>query len=305
MDIPSMLATLILGILFAVPPMLGITSIALVNYISIPVMLLLLGYGVYLGATRIGISEVINYNPLSIQSTSIMLTNLFMAINVAIGLIAEGSSFAADVSRWVKPSRKGIAIAGLLGLVTMAVLFGIVGMFYAVAGVKAGLDPSLAWNLILVLDKLGVTRSALWPLLIFTFLLQWTTCMTAVYTAELAFTKIFGKGRMWWGLFTAIVGSILTIIGIIWYWIPFLNILAIWIAPATAVIIAEYYIVSRGKYVGSKGIFHWPGLLAWLLGGAVAYITTYIKPFFIPSLLGYATAIAIYTAIELTVHKHA
>jgi len=301
MDLPAVVATVLMGILFAIPPIIGITSVTWVNYVSVPVMLALLGYGIYLGLTRVGFDKVVSYGP-SLSGVALAL-NVFMAINATIGLIAEGSSFAADVSRWVKPSKKGIALAGLLGLVGMAILFGVVGMFYAVAGVQAGLDPSLSWNLILVLDKLGVAKSALWPLLLLTVLLQWTTCMTAVYTAELALTKIFGRGRALWGLFTAVVGTILTILGIVWQWIPFLNALATWIPPATAVVVAEYYIVSRGKYVGSKGAIHWPGFLAWLVGGLVAYLLN-AYPYFVPALVGYGVAMAIYVAIETTIHKH-
>jgi len=303
MDLNTAVFTMVVGILMAVPPILGITSIALIDYITVPVMVVLTAYGLYLGALAGIGGELFSYTPPNYRP-ELFLTNFMIALNVVIGLIIVGATIGADTARWIRPIRRDVIVACLLGFLLTAIFMEVVGTFFAVAAVKAGLDPSLSWNIVLVLKQLGVATGPLWPLLALAFLLQFTTNMLNAYSGGLAWTASIGRAswRPWLTLGGAIVGSIIAVIGIVWYWVPYLTMLANWVGPIAAVILTEFYLISRSKEsiviekVSKPPKVVAEGVIAWLVGGLVSYYLSTYAPYFVPSIVGMAVAALLYYA---------
>lgn len=305
MDLNTAIFTMVAGVLMAIPPILGITSIAWIDYVSIPIMVALVAYGIYLGAS-VGISgELFSYVP-SNYNPELFLVNFMVALNVVIGLIIVGATIGADTARWIKPIRRDVVIACLLGFLLTAIFMEIVGTFFAVAAVKAGLDPSLSWNIVLVLKQLGVATGPLWPLLALAFLLQFTTNMLNAYSGGLAWTASIGRPswRPWLTLGGAIIGSIIAVIGIVWYWVPYLTMLANWVGPIAAILLTEFYIISKSneaaviERVSKSPKVIVEGVIAWLIGGLVSFYLSNTYPYFVPSIVGMALASLIYYIIS-------
>ncbi len=298
MDLPTAIFTLLSGIAMAIPPVLGITSIAIIDFLVIPIMILFILYGVYLAVTA-GISGgyLLKYVPPTFTSKT-ALTNFMLTLNLIVGLIIVGATLAPDSARWIKPNKRQVVLAGLLGFFAVAVFMEIIGAFFGLAAIRAGLNPALAWNIILVLKSLGVASGPLWPLLVLAFLLQFSTNMANAYSGGLALTATFGKPhlRRWFTLGGAIAGSLVAILGIIWYWIPFLNTLANWVGPVAAVLIAEYYLVRKCRVEPEEKPpkVRVEGLIAWFIGGLIAYLISTHAPYFIPTVVGMLTAIAVH-----------
>jgi len=226
-------------------------------------------------------------------------------INALIGASIGGAALGADVGRWIKPTKRDSFMVSF-SVYLAAVVMSIVGPIYAVAAIKVGLGPSLAWNIILVYDDLGLPESSLWPLLILVVLLQVTTCLTAAYYSGLALTVAFNKPRLR-GVFVLIsvaIGSALGVWGIIWHWIPFLNLLANWILPIVAIIILMHHFVAE-KYVSFVSIpkINWVGLFSWLVGGIIAYIIAEYVPFLVPAIIGMIVAAGLYGLIMLALKR--
>ncbi|NPA04871.1 MAG: hypothetical protein GXO09_02085 [Crenarchaeota archaeon] len=294
MDLPTAVFTMASGIIMAIPPILGIVSMALIDFVAIPVMALLTAYGLYLGI-QLGIAgELFRYVPPGFTPAK-LLPDFMIALNAVIGLVIVGATIAADTARWIKPEKRGVILAGLLGFFSVAVFMEIVGMFFAIAAVKAGLNASLAWNIILVLKQLGVATGPLWPLLVLVYVLQFTTNMLNAYSGGLALTATVGKPKLrpWLTLAGAIVGSLVAVLGIVWYWIPFLTTLANWIAPIAAVLLVEFYLISKGRLTERPAIRP-EAIIAWFLGGLTSYLLTVHAPYFVPCLAGMAVAAAIH-----------
>jgi len=304
MDLPSAIFTLLAGILMAIPPVLGITSIAIIDYISIPIMVVLVAYGLYLGFSIGASGALLSYTPSSFTPET-MFSNFMITLNVVIGLIIVGATIGSDTARWIRPEKKSVFTACFLGFFLTAVFMEIIGLFYGIAAIKAGLDPSLAWNIILVLKQLGVTTGPLWPLLLLAFLLQFTTNMLNAYGGGLALTATVGKSS-WRSYFTiggAIVGSIIAVLGIVWYWIPYLTALANWVAPAAGILLAEFYLIKKGSIsLETITSIRVEALLGWFVGGLASYYLTLYMPFFVPSLVGMIIAIIIHL-IGFKFHK--
>lgn len=298
MDLPTALFTMISGIVMAIPPILGITSIAYIDYVAVPVMAGLVVYGLYLGITA-GVSGLLEYTPPSYTPENAII-NFMIALNVVIGLIIVGATIGADTARWIKPVKRNVIVACLLGFFATAVAMEIIGTFFAVAAVKAGLDPSLAWNIVLVLKQLGVATGPLWPLLIGAWLLQFTTNIVNAYSGGLALTASIGRAslRPWLTLAGAIIGSIVAVLGIVWFWIPYLTSLANWISPVAAILLTEYYLIRKLEIKGEETVprIRIEGLIGWFIGGLVAYILTNYAPYFVPAIIGMIISAIIHLA---------
>ena len=120
MDLPTAIFTIISGILMAVPPVLGITSIALIDYVSIPIMIILVAYGLYLGIS-VGITGgLFTYSPPGVTPET-LLPNFMIAMNVVIGLIIVGATIGSDTARWIKPNKKEVILACVLGFLFTAI----------------------------------------------------------------------------------------------------------------------------------------------------------------------------------------
>ncbi len=153
----------------------------------------------------------------------------------------------------------------------------------------------------MVLKQLGVATGPLWPLLLLAFLLQFTTNILNAYSGGLSWTASIGRAglRPWLTLGGAIVGSIIAVLGIVWYWVPYLTMLANWVGPVAAVLLTEFYLVSRtSESIASKvarpSKVSVPGVIAWLIGGLVSYYLSTYAPYMVPSLVGMVAAALIY-----------
>lgn len=257
----------VFGLLFAIPPIYGVTSMAWLNYVSIPVMFGIVIMGVVKATSVIGgLGNIWQYEP----ATNL---GLLWGINLQIGMIVCGASFIADYTRWQKSKLSDIVVSGIVGLYPFTLLLTISGMVMSLSAVSLGTKE--AWNIVEVMIKIGMPTIAL--LLI--FLLQWTTAITSIYSSGLALTKAFGGKRYAWSMFAAVLGTILSLTGIINYFLEVVGIIGMWISPVAGVIIAEYFFVSKNKINRKKGIY-WPGIISWLIGGVVAWKVD----FFIPAL---------------------
>ncbi|WP_422448255.1 purine-cytosine permease family protein [Thermoanaerobacterium sp. DL9XJH110] len=262
------IVTLIFGVVFAIPAMYGIISMAWLNWVSLPIMIYIIIFGVGKAIMGTGIGSLWAYNPQ--QNMGLM-----WGINMQIGMIAVGCSFVADYTRWIKNKWSDMTYSGIVGLFPATSVLTIAGMIMALSATKLGVKEP--WNIVEVMIKLGMPAMAL----VFVFLLQWTTCITSAYSSGLALKKVFGGSRFYLTLISALVGTAFAISGIVSYFLNFVSILASWVTPVAGVIITEYFFVSRKRFIQKEGIY-WPGLISVLIGGLISWK---IK-FFIPAVNG-------------------
>ncbi|MBM7714982.1 cytosine permease [Bacillus thermophilus] len=257
-----------LGILFAIPAMYGITSMAWLDFISIPIILFIVGFGLY-KAIHIGggMDGLFAYEPETAKS-------ILWGINLSVGGMIIGTTFLPDYARWTHKKPSGIALSGFVGL-SPELLLVIVGVIMALTASTLGVDQP--WNVAEVLHALGLPVVALFLVII----LQWTTNITAAYSSGLALEKIFGWSRFWWTFISAVLGTALAMFGIIDHFINFIMLLSIFVSPVAGVIMSDYFLVAKGKLI-RKDLIYWPGIVSWIFGSVFAYFF----PYFIEAING-------------------
>lgn len=268
---------IILGIIFCLPAMFGVVSMAWLDYLAVPAILIITIYGFNKAVSITGLDGLWSYEPVTSQS-------LLWGINLMIGSMVVGASFTADYTRWTRNKLSHVTYSGIVGIFPPLLILTIIAAMMGISATSLA-NVEEPWNIAEVMKHLGLPMISL----VLVIIMQWSTNITSSYSAGLALTKVFGWSRFWWTFIAALIGTLLSILGIMQYFIEFLGTLAAFVSPAAGVIISEYFFVSKGKLNRKEG-FYWPGIIAWAVGG----IGALFLPFFIPALNGMIIAIIVY-----------
>src|SRR5699024_7339134 len=84
---------ILLGVIFALPAMYGITSMAWLDYLSIPIILFITGFGVVKALGISGLEGIFSYQPEEAYT-------VVWGANLIIGSMVVGASFISDYTRW-------------------------------------------------------------------------------------------------------------------------------------------------------------------------------------------------------------
>lgn len=273
---------IILGILFCLPAMFGVVSMAWLDYLAVPAIVIITIYGFNKAISITGLDGLWSYEPAISQG-------LIWGINLMVGSMVVGASFTADYTRWTRNKLSHVTYSGIAGIFPPLLILTIIAAMMGISATSLG-DIDEPWNVAEVMQHLGLPIFSLALVII----MQWSTNITSSYSAGLALTKVFGWSRFWWTLIAALIGTLLSILGIMQYFIEFLGVLAAFVSPAAGVIISEYFLVSKGTLNRKKGVY-WPGIISWAIGGIAALLL----PFFIPALNGAIIAAVLYYIIHL------
>jgi cytosine permease len=259
-DFPVWLGSLIWGIIMLSTAIIGYKALEYLNYIAVPALVIIIVWGVIAALNNFGIDALTKMQPAA-------PFDFLQGVAMSVGGFAVGGVIAADYSRYAK-SRKGSAVSTIVGVWPLGVLLIVGGaIMSAVAG---------TYDMTAVLAKLGVPVIGLIVLILAT----WTTNTVNAYSGGLALTNMFGLKDNKRALTTAIagiIGTVLAVVGILNFFVPFLMILTAGITPIAGVMIADYWIVKRGKperWAPAKGV-RWTAIIAWLAGGVVGYFVTW------------------------------
>jgi len=258
-EIAVPLSTALWGVVMLTTAILGYRALAYLNYIAVPALLVLAIYGTYIAVYEYGLTALVDLQPNKPIS-------LLTGIGIAVGTFAVGGVIAGDYTRYAV-DRKGAILSCVFGVLPLGILLLIAGaLMSAVAGSS---------DMTKVISNLGYPGIGLTTLILAT----WTTNAVNAYSAGLALTKLFRLNDRRRALATGvagIIGTVLAIAGIIDHFIPFLLILTMGICPIAGVMIADYWIVGKGKrenWTAVEGL-NYAGVVSWAIGFAVAYFLT-------------------------------
>jgi cytosine permease len=280
---PVWICTIVSGVLMFLTAMYGYKSIKYLNYIAVPLLILVIGY-VLIAALflRNGIPVISAYSPASPMP--------FVAgINLAVATFAVGGVISGDYSRFAK-NRGDVIKSSVIGLLPIGIGMLLVG---AVSSIVAG-----EYDITKVLASLGLPAIGLIALV----LAAWTTNTTNAYSGGLAISSFLGFTEKKFKLTTGIagaIGTLLAAVGILERFTTFLGIITAFIPPIAGIIIASYWIIGKGKAENFKpaaGI-NWAGIISFVIGSVVAYITANIIPFFVAPINGIVISIIAYVLL--------
>lgn len=275
------IVTIIVGVVFAIPSIIGYSSMKWTDYFAVPGGILLCIVGIYLALKNIGWSNIIGFQGSGELSFAAGVT-MILGMNVSQFVIS------ADYTRYAKPRWKDNILIPL-GIVAIGIPLLIIG---AIMGAGNGTADIVA-----IMEDLGFP---IWGFIVL-WLAAWTSQLVNNYTMGLSFSNMLNiktnKGR-------AMVTAVGTLLSLFLCFLGILDnmqkllVLAALIYPAIAGVMFADFFMRKGAWEDKLG-WNFMATLAMVVGVAVGYITTYVVVVGIPpvqSLL--ATCVTYYIAMK-------
>ena len=219
---------LVVGVVYAVPVILGIRSMALVRKIALPAMALFVLYYLVTKVLPAGADVW------TAEGTGEM--TFFTGVGIAWATFAVSGTMTGDIVRYTRTGRQAIGVTGVAFLVSNGP-FMILGALFA-AAID---DPTVPY----FLDSSSVT--VLLPLVAIAVLSTWSTADACLYNATLGYANsIPGFGWRSAGLLGTAIGVVLAMTGVIGNVTNLLIAIGLIVPPVGAAIITDYFVLRRG-----------------------------------------------------------
>jgi len=254
-----MIWSIVWGVIMLITACVGFKGLKWLNYIAVPMLLIVCLYGLIAGITKNNGGEMIaNYAP---EASA----GLVFGISMVVASFALGGVISADYCRFaknrgdvIKSSIVGVIPAGLFMLMTGALMSIVTGQY----------------DISAILSSLGVPFLGLLALVLAT----WTTNVTNAYSGGLALSNLLGFDESKFKITTGIAGAcgtLLAALGLLNAFQGFLSLMSGLIPALAGVIIAEYWIIGKGNKENFeiKEGFSGIGIISYLIGALVACIT--------------------------------
>lgn len=253
------ICSIVWGVIMLLTACAGFKGLKWLNYIAVPLLVVVCLYGLIVGISgNDGMTALTAYAPA--QSAGMVF-----GISMVVASFALGGVISADYCRFAK-NRGDVVKSSIVGVIPA-------GFFMLMSGALLSIVTG-QYDISAILAAVGVPFLGLIALVAAT----WTTNVTNAYSGGLALSNLLGLDESKFKITTGIagaVGTVLAALGVLGQFSAFLTLMSNLIPPLAGVLIAEYWIVNKGKkdrFVLRNG-FYAPGVIAFLVGAIVACIT--------------------------------
>ncbi|MDE6902087.1 MAG: cytosine permease [Lachnospiraceae bacterium] len=273
-EVPVGVSVLVWGIIMLLTAVYGIDALKWLNYAAVPALVLVTMLGCFLAVQKFSLSGL---------DTPVAQTMTFLGgVGLTFSFNATGMVIAPDYTRYNK-SRKDAAKSMILGILPAGLL-----MFYmgAVMSKLTGL-----YDISLIMGEVGIPILGIVVLILAT----WTSNTTNAYSAGISMVMLFNlkdDKRAVTTLVAGVAGTILALLGLSSYFEEVLNVLGYAFAPMAGILIADYWILMKGRpesWKETPGV-DISGLVSWCIGVVVSVAI----PYGLPVLNGLIVAGAVY-----------
>lgn len=263
-DIPVQVSSVIWGIVMLITAVYGINALDKLNKIAVPALFVITILGTVMALNKYGTAQL-NVDPEEITMSFVD------GVVLTVSFMAAGCLAASDITRY-QATRKDTIMSSSIGVAPAGILMIILGAVMT--------KVAQQYDITIVFCEIGIPILGMLVLIAAT----WTTNTTNAYSGGINAVMMFHLPDEKRGTATMVAGAIGTIcalLGLGGYFEEFLYILGDLMLPTMGVILADYWIVNKGKPENFKAAdgFNWLGILSWLVGYAVIKFIPYGVPF--------------------------
>lgn len=244
------LLILIAGVAMTSTAYLGIKALTVLSIIAVPSIALLGGFSVIKAAATVGgIQGLINIQP---KETLAIGTGLTMCV----GSFISGGTLTPDFARFSQNKKVGVLTTAVAFFIGNSLMF----IFGAVGAMVTGQSD---------ISEVMFLQGLIIPAIIILGFNIWTTNDNALYASGLGFSNITKIPKSKIVVFNGIIGT-LGALYIYNNFVSWLNLLGILIPSIGGIIIADYFIVRKGKYgsinESSFNTVDLSAIISWVVG---------------------------------------
>ena len=271
------------GLLMTATAYFGMKSLTILSMIAVPAIAILgsVSAGKAIGDVG-GISGLLAIKPSGTMTMS-------AALAAVVGTFISGGTLTPDFTRFSKDRKTAMSTTVIAFLVGNSLMLA----FGAIGSMVTGQSD---------ISEVMFTQGLIIPAIIILGLNIWTTNDNALYGSGLGFANITKQPKSRMVIINGVVGTFLSMI-LYNNFMTWLNILNSFIPATGAVIIADYFIINKGKYTDFKTTkfksVNISAIIAWVAGVIGAYTIPGITP--VNSVL--TTVVTYVVLTKLTVKK--
>lgn len=274
------LITTVVGFTFAIPSIIGYSSMKWTDYVAVPAGLLVVAAGIYLALRNVGAGAILRWQPASGMGVLTGIS-LILSMNISQWVIA------ADYTRYARPTVRD----------NLLIPIGIVGVGFPLFAVGAMMSVGVGTgDIVQVMLKLGFP---FWGFIVL-YLSTWTSQLVNNYTMGLALSNLLniqsGRGRAIVTFAGTIVAIAVSLAGILDYFMDFLFLTALIYPCVAGILFADFLLPDGDRWRDTPG-WRWEATAAIALGIALGYLTQYMYKLGIPALQSMALSFAVYWAL--------
>jgi len=278
--IPPWISILFWGIIMLLTACFGFKGLKILNIVAVPLLVVVCIYGLILA-----ISSDKSMSLLSSYEPAVNM-GLVFGINFTIATFALGGVISGDYCRFAK-NRGDVVKSSILGVIPAGFVIMMIGAILTVSTGEYDISKVFISFGSLILGILGILALISGT---------WTTNVTNAYTGGISLSVLLGVDESKSKIATAIsgiIGIIVALVGALaatgFYALfqSFLSLLSALIPPLAGTMIADYWIIGKGRkenFKIRKG-FHAPGMIAFVLGVIAACITGGTFAAYLPGLV--------------------
>ena len=250
------------GLLMTATAYFGMKSLTILSMIAVPAIAILgsVSAGKAIGDVG-GISGLLAIKPSGTMTMS-------AALAAVVGTFISGGTLTPDFTRFSKDRKTAMSTTVIAFLVGNSLMLA----FGAIGAMVTGQSD---------ISEVMFTQGLIIPAIIILGLNIWTTNDNALYCSGLGFANITKQPKSRMVIINGIVGTLLSMI-LYNNFMTWLNILNSFIPATGAVIIADYFIINKGKYTDFKTTkfksVNISAIIAWVAGVIGAYTIPGITP---------------------------
>jgi cytosine permease len=254
----------VFGFGFCITAFIGYRGLEWLSRIAVPAMIILVAVSMTIATSDAGgLSGLLTITPTDNMTVAAAITLVF-------GTFVSGGTQATNWTRFAK-SGKTAVFATLLAFFLGNGLMTLIGAFGALVYQQADIVDIMVTQ---GLATLGI---------LMLFLNLWTTQDNTVYNFAIAGCNLVRtRRRKLVTIAGAAIGTVLAVMGMYEWLIPFLILLGTFIPPIGGVIMASYFVGYKRQYPALGEVtlpaFNVTGLAAYAIGSAAAYTSPWIAP---------------------------
>lgn len=283
-SIPVQVSSAIWGIIMLITAVYGINALDKLNKIAVPLLFIVTIVGTILALKKYGTGQL-NVDPAEITMSFVD------GIVLTVSFMAAGCLAASDITRY-QATRKDTVLSSTIGVVPAGILMIVLGAIMT--------KVAQQHDITIVFCEIGLPVLGMLVLIAAT----WTTNTTNAYSGGINAVMMFNlkdNKRAAATMVSGVIGTIGALLGFGGYFEEFLYILGDLMLPTMGVILADYWIINKGKPDGFKvtdGV-NWLGIVSWLVGyGVIKFI-----PYGVPFAQGIIAAGLLYVILAKTVKR--
>lgn len=288
------------GITIAILVAFGFRSLSWTAKLAVPLFCLVMGWIIYLLLKDYQIAEFVSSSP----PEGLPIT-IKQATTIVIGGMIIASLITPDLSRYCKNGKH------VFWMVTSSVIVG----EFIINGIAILIARILNTSEVVII----MTHSAGWIGLLAIVLSAIKVNNVNLYSSALGLANILNilTGMKWnytrLALFLGLVGTLLSVLGILDHFVDFLAALGVLFPPVAGIMLVDYYILrthralldstrnqNRLPDTASTPAIGWPAIAAWILGSATGFTIEWG----IPSINSLLVACLLYWSICTIVKKY-